>query len=68
MTGRECRHCQLDDLVTAWEVRLFQLTAVGRGRAAITAEEAVKQAQAARMRAVGRGGLNEQVGLQVWGV
>ena len=31
IAGRHCRHCTLDDLITAWELRLFQLTAVGRG-------------------------------------
>ncbi len=62
VAGRVCRHCRLDDLITGWELRLFQLTAVGRSGAHISAEDAVRQAQAGRLRVVGRGGLNEKAG------
>ena len=63
IAGRHCRHCHLDDLITAWELRLFQLTAVGRGGGQLSAEDAVARAQqAARQRTVGRGGLNEEAG------
>ena len=63
IAGRHCRHCHLDDLITAWELRLFQLTAVGRGGGQLSAEDAVQRAQqAARQRTVGRGGLNEEAG------
>jgi hypothetical protein len=63
VAGRHCRHCHLDDLITAWELRLFQLTAVGRGGGHISAEDAVRRTQlAARQRVVGRGGLNEEAG------
>lgn len=63
--GSVCRHCHLDDKAMAWELRLFCLTASGRGSAAVTAEQAVAQAQASARRRVGRGGLNETAGSEV---
>lgn len=71
IAGRHCRHCTLDDLITGWELRLFQLTAVGRGGGQLSAEDAVQRAQqAARQRTVGRGGLNEEAGnaVRLWTV
>lgn len=62
--GAVCRHCQLDEVAMAWELRLFSLTAAARGGARITAEQAVQQAQAAALQRVGRGGLHETAGPQ----
>ena len=63
--GAVCCHCRLDDEAMAWELRLFSLTAAARGGARITPEQAVRQAQAAALQRVGRGGLNESGGPQV---
>lgn len=57
--GSVCHHCQLDELAMAWELRLFCLTATGRSKGPVTAEQAVAQAQLAARQRIGRGGLNE---------
>ncbi|KAL3154030.1 hypothetical protein ABBQ32_013581 [Trebouxia sp. C0010 RCD-2024] len=63
VAGRVCQHCRLDEQFVGWEVRIYSLQthAMAAGQA-VTAEEAVIRAQAAAVRQVGRGGLNEQAG------
>ncbi|KAK9810177.1 hypothetical protein WJX72_006177 [[Myrmecia] bisecta] len=64
VAGRVCPHCRLDEQLLAWEVRLFSLQtrAMAAGQE-ISAEEAIRQAQAATLRRVGQGGYKEQAGL-----
>ncbi|KAK9844148.1 hypothetical protein WJX81_006007 [Elliptochloris bilobata] len=61
--GRVCAHCRLDERWLAWELRLFSLQsrALAAG-AAVSAEDALRQAQAQTLRRVGRGGLHEEGG------
>ncbi|DBA99603.1 TPA: hypothetical protein ACH3X3_012177 [Trebouxia sp. C0006] len=63
VAGRVCQHCRLDEQFVGWEVRIYSLQthAMAAGQA-VTAEEAIIRAQAAALRQVGRGGLNEQAG------
>ncbi|KAL0019181.1 hypothetical protein WJX77_000293 [Trebouxia sp. C0004] len=63
VAGRVCQHCRLDEQFVGWEVRIYSLQthAMVAGQA-VTAEEAIIRAQAAALRQVGRGGLDEQAG------
>lgn len=58
--GVVCHHCRLDEMFLTLELRLFSVhtRALTAGQK-VTAEEAARQAQAAALRRVGRGGLNE---------
>ena len=67
--GAVCDHCRLDESFLTWELSLFALTtravAGGGARArsgGISAEDAVRAAQAAALARVGRGGLGEEGG------
>ncbi|KAK9861981.1 hypothetical protein WJX84_009317 [Apatococcus fuscideae] len=61
--GSVCKHCHLDDLFLAWEVRLYSLqTRAAAAGGLVTAEDALRQEQAKVLRRVGRGGLNEATG------
>jgi hypothetical protein len=61
VSGRVCKHCRLDELFLGWEVRLFSLeTRAMRGGKGVSAEDALRAAQAAAVRRVGRGGLDEE--------
>ncbi|CAL8467045.1 g6581 [Coccomyxa elongata] len=62
--GRVCRHCKMDDVWVAWEIRLFRVeTRAMEAGAYVSAEDALRQAQAAMLRHIGRGGLNEEGGV-----
>ncbi|CAL5225440.1 g8258 [Coccomyxa viridis] len=58
--GRVCRHCRMDDVWVGWEARLFRLEsrAMGAGDY-VSHEDALRQAQAASLRRITQGGLNE---------
>jgi len=63
--GRTCPHCRLDEAFLAWELSLFALTTRaldtrGGARGAVSVEDALRAAQAAALRRVGRGGLGEE--------
>ncbi len=59
VSGRTCRHCDLDDAFLAWELRLFRLQARGGGgvgdvsQVVVSADQAIQQAQARALHRVG---------------
>ncbi|CAK0735069.1 hypothetical protein CVIRNUC_000523 [Coccomyxa viridis] len=58
--GRVCRHCRMDDVWIGWETRLFRLEARAMGAGGyVSHEDAVRQAQAASLRRITQGGLDE---------
>ncbi|KAK9793457.1 hypothetical protein WJX73_010752 [Symbiochloris irregularis] len=62
-SGRVCAHCRLDERCLAWEMRLHSVhTRALVAGTAVSAEDALRQAQAAALRRVGQGGLNEVAG------
>ncbi|EIE26712.1 hypothetical protein COCSUDRAFT_59229 [Coccomyxa subellipsoidea C-169] len=66
--GRVCRHCKMDDVWLGWEMRLFRLdTRAMEAGAHVSPEDALRQAQAATLRHIGRGGLDEEAAMQAGG-
>lgn len=61
--GRVCRHCKLDDLLLAFEVRAFAFKASAREAGThVSIEAALERAQDWQLRRVGRGGYDEAIG------
>lgn len=51
--GRVCWHCRLDELLMAWELRLFSLQAHAvNKRDSVTAEDALRQVSASSLAAI----------------